>query len=202
MELFYADLSPFARKVRAVIEEKGLARRVTLTAVNPYEAPERLHAANPLCKVPTLVTDDGTALFDSPVICEYLDTLGDGPRLLPAEGPARFEVLRRNAMVGGIMDIAFALACEVHRREPGERSQKWIAHWCTAILRTVDALEAEIGEWPDAVDMAQVTAGCTLGYLDVRLKDQVDWREGHPEVAAWYEEFSKRPSMIASAPKT
>jgi len=201
MELFYADLSPYARKVRVVVAEKGLDERVTLTAVNPYEAPERLHAANPLCKVPTLVTDDGGALFDSPVICEYLDTQGTGPRLLPPQGRARFDVLRRNALVNGIMDVAFALACEVHRREPHERSQKWIQHWCTTILRSADALEAEIGDWPDDIDMAQVTAGCVLAYLDVRLANQVDWRAGHPELAAWYEEFSKRPSMVASAPR-
>jgi glutathione S-transferase len=201
MELFYADLSPFARKVRAVTEEKGLAERITATPVNPYEAPERLRAANPLSKVPTLVLDDGRALYDSTVICEYLDSVGGGRRLLPAEGEARFDVLRRNALVNGIIETAFALACEMHRREPGERSPRWIEHWRTVILRTVDALEAEIGDWPEALDMAHLTAGCALGYLDVRLNEQVDWRAGHPEVAAWYEAFSRSPAMVASAPK-
>ncbi len=201
MELFYADLSPYARKVRVVLEEKGLAGRVKLTAVNPYEIPPALSAANPLSKVPTLVLDDGRALFDSPVICEYLDASGGGARLLPADGEARWGVLRRHALANGIIDAAFNVACEVNRREEHERSAKWVKHWLTAIGRSVDAVEAEIGDWPDQVDMAAVALGCALGYLDVRVKSLWEWRDGHPETAAWYEHFSKRPSMVATRPK-
>ena len=201
MELFYADLSPYARKARAVIHEKGLAGRVTLTAVNPYEIPERLNAANPLCKVPTLVLDDGSALFDSPVICEYLDVTGTGPRLLPAAGDERFDVLRRTALADGILDAAFNVACEVHRREEGERSQKWIQHWLAAIARSLDAVEAAIDDWPAEPDLAHLTLGCALGYLDIRLVGLLDWREGRPRTSAWYEAFARRPSMVESAPR-
>lgn len=201
MELFYADLSPYARKVRVVAHEKGLADKVIMTSVDPYGIPERLSAANPLCKVPTLVMDNGDALFDSPVICEYLDAMGDGSRLLPAQGARRWEVLRRHALANGIIDAAFNVACEVNRREAGERSPKWIEHWLAAMRRSVAALEAEIDEWPDEPDMATIAGGCALAYLDIRLKDLLDWREGHPEVAAWYEVVSQRTSMQATAPR-
>jgi len=201
MELFYADLSPYARKVRVVLHEKGLADGVRMTAVNPYDIPEALSAANPLSKVPTLLLDDGTALFDSPVICEYLDATSGEPRLLPAQGPARWAVLRRVALANGIIDIGFNVSCEVNRRDESERSPKWVRHWLEGIRRSVSALEAEIGGWPDDTDMANVVAGCALGYLDVRIGNLVDWRDGHPELAAWYAHFSQRPSMLATAPK-
>jgi glutathione S-transferase len=201
MELFYADLSPYARKVRVVIEEKGLAGKVTLIPVNPYEIPDALSSANPLSKVPTLVLDDGRALFDSPLICEYLDASFGGPSLLPARGEARWSVLRRQAIANGILDAAFNIACEINRREANERSEKWVKHWVAAIKRAVDALEAEIEGWPDDVDLAAIATGCALGYLDVRIKDLLDWRKGRPTLAGWYEVFSRRPSMAATKPK-
>lgn len=201
MDLYYADLSPYARKVRVVIEEKNLSGKVTLIAVNPYDIPDALSAANPLSKVPTLVLDDGRALFDSAVICEYLDASFAGPSLLPARGEARWSVLRRHAIANGIIDAAFNIACEINRREPNERSEKWVKHWLAAIRRALDALEAEIDGWPDDVDLAAIATGCALGYLDVRIKDQLDWRKGRPTLAGWYEVFSRRPSMAATKPK-
>lgn len=201
MELFYADLSPYARKVRVVLHEKGLAGKVKMTAVNPYEIPEALSAANPLSKVPTLVLDSGDALFDSPVICEYLDATAGGTRLLPANGAPRWNVLRRTAIGNGILDAAYNVACELNRRDASERSPKWLEHWLAAIRRAVATLEAEIDDWPDDVDMAAVAAGCALAYLDIRVKDQLDWREHHPRVAAWYASFAQRPSMQATAPR-
>lgn len=201
MDLYYADLSPYARKVRVVIEEKNLSGKVTLIAVNPYDIPDALSAANPLSKVPTLVLDDGRALFDSAVICEYLDASFAGPSLLPARGDARWSVLRRHAIANGIIDAAFNVSCEVNRREPNERSEKWVKHWLAAIRRALDALEAEIDGWPDDVDLAAIATGCALGYLDVRIKDLIDWRKGRPTLAGWYEVFSRRPSMAATKPK-
>lgn len=200
MKLFYADLSPYARKVRVTIAEKGLGDRVEMTSVNPYEIPEELNVANPLCKVPTLVTDSGDALYDSAVICEYLDNEAGGAPLIP-EGAARFDMLRRHALANGIIDAAFNVACEINRRDEGERSPKWIKHWVAAISRGVDQLDREIGEWPQALDLAHITAGCALSYLDIRLSNQLDWRAGHPALTAWHEDFAARPSMVASQPK-
>jgi glutathione S-transferase len=201
MKLFYADLSPYARKVRVVIAEKGLADRVQLVPVVPYDIPEELSRANPLSKVPTLVTDGGKSLFDSPVICEYLDVIGGGRPLVPASGDARWDTLRRVALADGVIDYAFNIAGEVYRRPENERSPKWIAHWVAAIARSVEQLEKEIGEWPAEMDMGHVGLGVALAYLDIRIKDHLDWRAGHPKLAAWYESFARRPSMTGSAPK-
>ncbi len=110
-------------------------------------------------------------------------------------------MLRRAALADGIIDAAFNVASEVNRRPEDERSPKWIHHWIAAISRGVSALEAEIDDWPDSLDMAAIAAGCAMAYLDFRLKDHFDWREHHPRVAAWYEAFSKRESMQATAPK-
>lgn len=201
MKLFYADLSPYARKVRVVIEEKGLSDKVEMTEVVPYDLPEALNQANPLCKVPTLVTDAGDALFDSPVICEYLDVTGGGAALLPASGERRWQTLRRVALTDGILDYAFNIAGEVFRRPENERSPKWIQHWVAAITRSVDQLEKEIDRWPADLEMGHVGLGVALAYLDIRIKDFVDWRSGRPRLAAWYETFSQRPSMVHSVPR-
>ena len=200
MKLFYADLSPYARKVRVTIAEKGLGGRVEMVSVNPYEIPEALNAANPLCKVPTLVTDSGDALYDSAVICEYLDGEGAEPPLIPA-GAARFDMLRRHALANGVIDAAFNVSSEINRRDEGERSPKWIKHWLAAISRSVHQLDREIGDWPQDLDLAHITAGCALSYLDIRLSKQLDWRAGQPALAAWHEAFAARPSMVSSQPK-
>ncbi len=201
MKLFYADLSPYARKARAMVIEKDLSDRVESIAVNPYEIPDALSAANPLCKVPTLLTDDGNALYDSFVICEYLDRLGGGAPMVPHDGDARWSLLRRHALANGILDAAFNIATEVHRRDEDERSPTWLAHWGAAIQRAVGALEAEIGEWPSEVDLAHVTAGCALAYLEIRIPDHAAWREGRPTLTAWLDRFAERASMRATAPK-
>jgi glutathione S-transferase len=204
MELIYADLSPYSRKVRVVIDEKGLTGSINMTTVNPYEVPQNLAAVNPLSRIPTLVLDNGLALFDSTVICEYLDATNQGNRLLPAEGEARFEILSRNSIANGTIDAAFNVSCEINRRDEGERSPKWIKHWTAAIQRSVDAMNAQMddGRWQtDAIDMAAVTAGCALAYLDVRCKDLLDWRAGNDLLATWHKDFAMRPSMLASAPK-
>ena len=201
MQLYYAGPSPYSRKVRVVLEEKGLGDRVTSIPVNPYEIPQGLSTANPLSKVPTLVDDGGRALYDSAVICEYLDAISGGG-LVPPQGDARIEVLRRHALADGIIDAAFNVACEVNRRDEHERSPKWIAHWVAAVTRGVDALEAEIDDWPDALDLGHVAAGCALGYLDFRLPSHLDWRQGRPRISAWYERFSTRPSMQGTGPES
>jgi len=200
MQLFYADLSPYARKARAMVIEKDLSNRVETIAVNPYEIPEALNTANPLCKVPTLVTDDGTALYDSFVICEYLDRLGGGTPMVAHDGDARWSVLRRHALAQGILDAAFNIATEVHRRDEGERSPRWIAHWCAAIQRAVDVLDAEISQWPDAVDLGHLTAGCALAYLEIRIPDHAAWRSGRTTLETWFDAFADRPSMRATVP--
>ena len=201
MKLFYADLSPYARKVRVVVSEKGLSDQVEMEDVVPYDLPDALREANPLCKVPTLVTDDGESLFDSPVICEYLDVIGGGDALLPATGDERWRTLRRVALTDGILDYAFNISGEVFRRPEDERSPRWIDHWVAAITRSLDQLERELDQWPDALDLGHIGLGVALAYLDIRIKDFLNWRDARPKLTAWYETFSQRPSMLSSAPK-
>lgn len=139
MILFYSPTSPFARKVRVLIAERQLTA-IELVAASPFDAPSALTGANPLSKVPALVRDDGTALYDSPVICEFLDDCGGGERLLPPSGEARWDMLRRQALADGMMDTTLALALEVNRRPEHERSPDWIAHWVRTLARAADAL--------------------------------------------------------------
>ncbi len=200
MRLYYAGASPYARKVRVVIAEKGLDHRVEAVRCNPFDDPAELKAANPLIKVPSLVIDDGAVLYDSPVIAEYLDALGPDNRLIPDAGPARWEALRRQALGDGLLDAAFSIVME-RRRPETERSESWLARWCAAIERSLDAIEAETGRLPDALGIGQIAFGAALGYLDFRLPD-LDWRAGRPRAAAWFAAFSERPSMIATRPAT
>ena len=199
MKLFHSPTSPYVRKVRVTVREKGLTGKVEDVAVNSMEDGTPLLAHNPLSKVPTLLLDDGTALFDSPVICEYLDAQAANPVLIPAKGPERWEVLRHQAMTDGLMDAAFAYVMEL-RREESERSAMWMARWLGAINRCVDVLEAEIGQLGGAVTLAHIGAGCALGYLDLRYTGIVDWRRDHPALATWYAGFAERPSMQETVP--
>ena len=177
VQLFYSATSPFARKVRVVIAELGLTG-IDLVTVSPFDRPAELVAANPLSKVPSLRLDDGTALYDSAVICDYLDALGAGPRLTPAAGAERWTVMRRHALADGLMETTLLLALEVGRRPEHERSPHWIDHWCTTIRQTVAALEQEVSDFPDQLDIGQIATGCALAYLDLRASGHVVWRTG------------------------
>jgi glutathione S-transferase len=201
MQLFFAPPSPFARKARLVIRERGLTG-IEEIPVNPFDMPANLVAANPLSKVPTLILDDGSALYDSQVICEYLGSLGSGPALVPPTGADRWRVLRRHALADGILDQAFNTACEINRRPEHERSPDWIKRWCTAIDRGLGVLDLEIGEWGDSVTLAHIGAACMLSYLDLRLSALVEWRGRHANLARWHTAFAQRASMLATVPPT
>jgi glutathione S-transferase len=192
MKLLASDTSPYARKTRICALEKGVALEVVTT--NPLgEDVAALHAANPLGKIPALLLDDGVTLYDSRVICEYLDTLAPAPRLLPASGAARFDCLRRQALADGVMDAAFNLVME-GRRPEAQRSKDWQARWRAGILRGVAAMEAR-----ETFDLGQIATAAALGYLDFRLSD-IQWRASTP-MAAWWERVGARESVEATAPK-
>lgn len=200
MKLYYATVSPFSRKARIVIAEKGLLSRIEMIAVSPFDSPAELISTNPLGKVPALVREDRSVLFDSPVICEFLDQLGDGLRLLPPAGDERWTVLRRQALTDGMMDATFNIACEINRRPENERSQAWIDRWLHAIRRSLRVLEDDIGEFGTELTLAHVGAGCALSYLDLRAASLIDWRKDFPVLAQWHQAFSERPSMQGTRP--
>lgn len=197
MKLYFANTSPYARKARMVILEKDLSGRVETIFQNPFEDSPDLKKANPLGKVPALVTDEGTTIFDSPVICAFLDSLAPKPPLIPAD-EARWSVLTGEALADGLLDSAFAIVME--RRRPGEQqSEMWLERWESGIQRTIAAVDADLTSFVGDLTLAQIALGAALGYLDFRLPD-IDWRSFNPAVAAWYVNFASRPSMKATDP--
>jgi len=197
VRLMHGTISPYVRKVMLVAHEKGLADRIDLIPENPWGDNE-IAPANPIGKIPTLILDDGTALFDSRVICEYLDAHGNGPALYP-QGEARWPVLRLAALGEGILEAGIALAND-SRKDPAHWSEWYAERLREKLNRTLDCLEAECSSLEGPVDIARLTVGCALGYIDFR-GFVGDWRPTRPKLAAWYVEFAKRPSMQATVPK-
>ncbi len=197
MKLYFSHASPYARKVRMTALEAGLLDRITLEVTDAWSATKGLPDDNPLCKVPTLVLDDGAPLFDSPVICEYLDHLGGGS-LFPPAGPARWQALRFQALGDGLCDAAVARRLETMRPE-NLRSDTWIARQTTAMVRACDTLESWAADLSGPATIGGLAVATALGYLDLRFADDA-WRVGRPKLAAWFEEASKRPSFLATRP--
>ena len=196
MKLIYSLTSPYARKVRILLLEKGIDATVEHVVASPLAEPEKVIPANPLGKIPVLLTNAG-ALYDSPVICEYLDGL-EGQPLLPVSGADRWAVLRVQALADGIMDAAFSLVMEQLRPET-ERSGAWRERWRSAILRaTVDA-HRDFPRLEDRFDLGQIAMAAALGYLAFRLPD-IDWQTDVPSLAMWWDEASQRASVLATRP--
>jgi len=198
MKLFYSPTSPYVRKVRMVILEKGLTDLIEIDERSPYDLEDELIAANPLCKVPALVLEDGSTLFDSPVVCEYLDSLKPTSKLMP-EGAARWSVMRMVALADGMTDAAYNARMESMRPD-ADQSATDMAAQRARIMRGITALDA--GELPgtDVLDLGTIALAASLGYTDLR-HDDLNWRDGHPALAAWMGEFSKRPSFQATIPE-
>ena len=197
LKLFYASASPYARKVRVLISEKGIESSVALQSCLPFEKPVDLVALNPLSKVPCLVLEDGTALYDSPFICEYLDQLS-APELLPTIGQDRWVTLGRQALADGILDAGVSIRLESLRAET-ERSPAWITRQTEAIDRTLNSFEGAIASFGESITMAHISLGCALGWLDFRMPNH-DWRKDRPQLSHWFSQISARPSMIATMP--
>ena len=197
MKLYYSPTSPYVRKVNVVAMELGIDEALERIPTNPWEPNEVLLANNPLSKVPTLITDDGSVLFDSPVICEYLDSELAGKRFIPASGMARWQALRLQALADGILDAAVLRFLE---RQREVQAADWEASQRAAVERALDVLEAEVATWGDSLTIGQITVAVALGYIDFRFGDE-DWRPDHPGIAEWYGRFSQRPSMTATIPR-
>jgi glutathione S-transferase len=201
MKLHHNSASPYVRKVLVVARECGLIEHLeivslALTPVNPNDA---LNAANPLGKIPALVLDDGRALFDSRVICEYLDSLHSGAKMFPVSGEQRWVALRRQALADGILDAAVITRYETALRPEALRWGAWSSNQKLKISRATAELERDVEGFADSVDIGLVAVGCALGYLDFRYADD-NWRDGCPNLATWYEAFARRPSMQATMP--
>lgn len=201
MKLYISPISPFARKVRILAHETGLAARIEEipATVSPVKANAEVGRANPLMKVPTLVLDDGSTLFDSPVICEYLDSLHAGRKLFPPAGEARWTALKLQAVGDGILEAAVLARYETALRPRELQWSDWINGQRGKWLAGLDLLERNAAALAGEPTIGSITAGCVLGYLDFRYGDE-DWRPSRPALARWYEGFAARPSMRATAP--
>ena len=200
MKLRYSPTSPYVRKVSVTAIELGLGERIERVPTDTRDRDGGIAEHNPLGKVPALILDDGGVLYDSPVICEYLDTLHDGPRMFPAEGPARWTALRQQALGDGLLDAAILRMIETARRPENLRWQGWIKHQTAKVTRAADRLEDEAAALEGPLTIGRIAAGCALGYLDFRAPE-LDWRAGRPKLAAWYEDFAERSAMRATVPK-
>lgn len=200
MKLHWSPRSPFVRKVMIVIHECGLSDHID--CVRTVAAMAKPHAElmkdNPLSKIPTLLLDDGTALYDSPVICEYLDTLrGGGPMLFPGEPKARMTALRRQALGDGFLDLLVLLRDERMRAQPSDSHLVSAAMRKKAVLGSLEQEARALADTPFGI--GHVAIGCALSYLDFRYGSE-NWREDHPRLAAWHREFARRPSARATEP--
>ncbi len=209
MKLFYANASPYSRKVRMVVIEKGLTSRVETVLVDPFgnensNENQELIAANPLGKIPTLLLDSGSALYDSPVICHYLDDFNNSPYLIPDDETQRLDVLRWEALADGIMDAAYNMVME-RRRPSEEQSASWMARWSAEIQRALEYVDNHLDELSEELSLAHIALGTAIGYLDFRLSTLL-YDSACPQVAiapnvlSWYQAFQTRPAMQATRP--
>jgi len=199
MKMFFSASSPFVRKVSVTAAELGLTIDHQPEAANPVKRNRAILAQNPLGQVPTFIADDGTVLYDSRVICEYLDAHAGGGRIFPAVGPQRWQVLVEQSLGDGLLDAALLARYEVALRPEEKRWDGWFDGQLDKILTALDAMEEGATGYGDRVDIGTITIGCALGYLDFRFAE-LDWREGRPALAAWQARFDARPSMQASRP--
>lgn len=198
MQLLISPTSPYARKTRVALREKGLENRIEEHFLNPHQDPAELLVQNRLGKIPVLVREDDSALYDSPVICEYLDALDEQPSLVPPNGDARWTVLRAQALADGIMDLAVATVME-RARPTGEQSPGSVARWREKIERAVAGIGEAIAHPGAEIDLGRIALAVALSYLDFRMPEY-DWRGDRPELIDWHANVCARRSMEATAP--
>lgn len=196
MKITASGASPYVRKVMACAIARGIDNQLEkwkITTTDPI-----LSESNPLGKVPTLITDQGMALFDSPVICEYLDSIGNAPALFPAAGPARWTALRLQAIGDGILD-----ASQPRRREIGlpqdEGRVGYIDLQRGKVARAIEVLEKEAASLGALKSVGDIAVACALGYLDFRFANE-PWRPGHPKLEAWYASVVGLPPIANTVP--
>jgi glutathione S-transferase len=204
MQLLWSPPSPYARKVTITAALKGLEERIERVLTDSAPADNAsLRRDNPLAKIPTLVLENGTRIFDSHVICEYLDAVGSGPALFPKEVEARARTLTLAALGDGILDAALLLVYEKRLRP----EEKWHAPWTERQWHKIDGalgwLEANAAawsQWTGAPDYGHVTIACALGYLDLRHEGR--WRAAHPRCVAWLDRFAAAVPAFAATKVT
>jgi glutathione S-transferase len=200
MKLLSSLLSPYVRKVRIAAAMKGLSDRIELVAIDT-NVPDNpaINRANPLAKVPALLVD-GLAIYDSHVICEYLDAEAPAPLLFPQDAAARIKALTLGALGDGILDAALLLVYEKRFRPQEKWHEPWQQRQQGKVDRALDALEHSPPAWANSPDYGHLTLACALGYLDFRHEGK--WRTGHPKLVAWLDAFARAvPAFEATRPQ-
>lgn len=202
MKLYFTPTSPFVRKVLVCAHELGLDGRIetVLLRPSPTQPDPVLSRENPLNKIPALVRDDGRALYDSPVICEYLDALAGGGRLIPRDGDARWDVLRTQALADGVLDAGILVFYERSYRPAELHWAAWLDGQSQKALQGLDALDALCADFGESPDLGQIAVACALGWLLFRAPFG-DVLATRPALSAWFARFNARPSMTATAPR-
>ena len=200
MKIYFSPASPFVRKCMIVAQELGLASQVEKlpSAASPVVRDQTVVAVNPLGKVPTFFTDKGQALYDSRVICEYLNDLGKG-NLFPKGSDLKWQTLTEQSLADGILDAALLARYENAMRPEELRWDDWTAGQMDKVNSGLGHFEAVIGVRGKTFDIGTIALVCALGYLDFRFADY-DWRSTHPALTAWFAEISKRPSVADTRP--
>ena len=197
MKLYASLTSPFARKIRILVAEKSIPCELVVDDPNAPNSP--VSGLNPLGKVPVMLRDDGSALFDSPVILEWLDR-SRSPALIPAEGEERWQVLRWQGLADGLMDAVVTRMIEL-RRAPEHQSKTALAHQEGKVTRALSWANERVGGAEylvDAFSLADIALGAALDYLDFRYPHA--WRTGFPDLDCWHAAISRRPSFAATLP--
>lgn len=195
MKLFYTKRSPYARKVRVVALEKNL--KLDLVEEDLTKKSNQLWDTNPVGKIPALVLDNGKTLIDSPVLCEYLDSLNSSPILIPRQGEERYQVLNTAAIADGLMDVTVARYMETVRH-PKDFNEGFIRQQEETVRRCLSYFEQHIGTLK-TLSLAPIAVASAIGYINFRLP-QLNPAEQFPGLAGWYAEFNRRPSMAATQP--
>jgi glutathione S-transferase len=198
MQLRSSPASPFGRKVKIAAHYLGLFDRIAIVPADTNDPHDTLRQQNPLGKIPVLLLDDGSALYDSRVILDYLDFLAGSGRIIPA-GASRYEVLARQALADGIMDASLLRVYEGRFREAEHHNARWLEVQTGKVERGLASFEKEAGAFDPALDAGSIALACALGYLDLRFAGT--WRQNHPKLLAWLDAFEAQvPSYALTRP--
>jgi glutathione S-transferase len=196
MILRSSPASPFGRKIRIAASVLGLDRDIKIEPADTVDPSDSVRRQNPLGKIPVLILEDGTALYDSPVILEYLDHRAGGGRIIPTARGVRFAALCQQALCDGILDAGILRVYEGRWRPPAQHVAKWVDHQTGKMTRALAALEADPPELDAPPHVGQITAACALGYLDLRFAGE--WRSDHPRLVAWLDGFAAAVPAFAA----
>lgn len=199
MKLRTSSTTPFGRKVMLVVHELKLLDKIEIIAPIRDNWVQGIAPENPLGKVPILTTADGMVLYDSIVICEYLNDMAQG-KLFPSSGPSKYRALRLHALADGLLDAAVLQRVETHMRPANLQWADFLTQQRNKVQNGLKAAENEMKHFSKEPTIGEFSLAAALGYIDFRFPTD-NWHKDYPKLDAWYKEFSKRPSMVATVPK-